>query len=396
MADIKFGRYKTVVASLVIVAVSIATCGALGLSFYIGLVGFSANVIQFGMDQLHDSPGEDRTLFIHWYVWVFYTSSFLIQLAFNFIIVSAPFSIAFMILTFFLVTVVLPITLCFVQRRRRWFLIEPGALNPYRLVCRITKFAYQHKVPLRRSAFTYCEDEIPTGLDLGKEKYGGCFTTEEVEDVKTFYGILKVLFSFGLVFFLDLAVNSLLSLFASNYFYDYDFYDQKISVKIILIDSGLLSSLMIVTAMPVYLCLIHPFISNYIPGMLKRMGFGMLLLVISLITSFSMDIFIYKLQSENSTDHCMFVDLGLYHTPESIIFTTKTISPAFLTIQFVLGALSHMLIYTAVFEFIWLPESSLHEGPAHRPALCHQRTLPSHSQSSCNTVHSKEVTSPHL
>ena len=32
---------------------------------YVGLVGFSANVVQFGMDQLHDSPGEDRTLFIH-------------------------------------------------------------------------------------------------------------------------------------------------------------------------------------------------------------------------------------------------------------------------------------------------------------------------------------------
>ena len=58
---------------------------------------------------------------------------------------------------------------------------------------RVTKFAYQHKVPVHRSAFTYCEDELPSGLDLGKSKYGGPFTTEEVEDVKAFYGILKVL-----------------------------------------------------------------------------------------------------------------------------------------------------------------------------------------------------------
>ncbi len=48
-------------------------------------------------------------------------------------------------------------------------------------------------------AFTYCEDEVPRGLGLGKEKYGGPFTMEQVEDVKTFYGILKVLFSFGII-----------------------------------------------------------------------------------------------------------------------------------------------------------------------------------------------------
>ena len=57
---------------------------------------------------------------------------------------------------------------------------------------RVTKFSRQHKTLLCRSAFTYCEDELPKGC--GKEKYGGPFTTEQVEDVKAFYGIL---FSFG-------------------------------------------------------------------------------------------------------------------------------------------------------------------------------------------------------
>ena len=55
-------------------------------------------------------------------------------------------------------------------------------------------------VPIHRSAFTYCEDELPAGLDLGKGKYGGPFTTDEVGDVKSFYGILKVLFALGPVF----------------------------------------------------------------------------------------------------------------------------------------------------------------------------------------------------
>ena len=155
---------------------------------HVGLIGFTANVVQFGMDQLHDSPAEDSTLFIHWYVWAYYTSAFIMQLAANLLVHFYDdgfyyFGISLLALIPVVVVMVLAITLCFVRRRRRWFLIEPGGLNPYKLVYRVTKFARQHKVPVQRSAFTYCEDELPSGLDLGKEKYGGCFTTEQVEDV---------------------------------------------------------------------------------------------------------------------------------------------------------------------------------------------------------------------
>ena len=93
-------------------------------------------------------------------------------------------------------------SLCALQHRKVWFLVEPPAANPYRLVYRVIKFASQHKVPLRRSAFTYCEDELPSRLDLGKSKYGGPFTTQQVEDVKAFLGILKILVAVGPAFFL--------------------------------------------------------------------------------------------------------------------------------------------------------------------------------------------------
>ena len=248
LADIKFGRYKTVTTSLFIVLLatllaagtvpiiflgvlldglfSVAIVGfvlavAVGILMHVGLIGFTANMVQFGMDQLHDSPAEDSTLFIHWYVWAYYTSAFIMQLAVILLVHFEDdgffyFGISLLALIPVVVVMVLAITLCFVRRRRRWFLIEPGGINPYKLVYRVTKFARQHNVPVQRSAFTYCEDELPSGLDLGKEKYGGCFTTEQVEDVKAFYGILKVLFSFGIVFLLDFAADSILPLFAGH------------------------------------------------------------------------------------------------------------------------------------------------------------------------------------
>uniref|UniRef100_A0A1X7TFB2 Uncharacterized protein n=1 Tax=Amphimedon queenslandica TaxID=400682 RepID=A0A1X7TFB2_AMPQE len=43
-----------------------------------------------------------------------------------------------------------------------------------------------HKYPENCSALTYWEEEAPSRLDLGKDKYGGPFTEEEVEDCTIF------------------------------------------------------------------------------------------------------------------------------------------------------------------------------------------------------------------
>ncbi len=49
----------------------------------------------------------------------------------------------------------------------------------------VLRFTTKHKAPLNRSSLTYWEEDIPSRLDLGKSRYGGPFTTEQVEDVKT-------------------------------------------------------------------------------------------------------------------------------------------------------------------------------------------------------------------
>ena len=375
LADIKFGRYKTVITSLFIVSLAVLPSAVIlaialvcnivlllikgvianvlwllgSIPLYVGLIGFTANVVQFGMDQLHDSPGEDSTLFIHWYVWTSAASFFLVQLAGNLGSINPHNISTASILGYFLlalipvvVAMVLAITLCLARRRKRWFLIEPGGLNPYKLVYRITKFAHQHKIPVQRSAFTYCEDELPSGLDLGKEKYGGCFTTEQVEDVKAFYGILKVLFSFGIVFFMDFAADSIGSRASTENTYN-------ITLNFNLLKSGyLISPLLIVICIPLYLCLLRPFISQYIPGMLKRMGLGMFLVLLSLLTSFTM-VTVAHFEGDyiSNITHCVTAITDDYEVNHP-----SPLNLALLLIQLTLSALSHMLIYTAVFEFI--------------------------------------------
>ena len=67
--------------------------------------------------------------------------------------------------------------------------------NPYFLVYHTIKFAFKHKYPIQRSALTYWEDKLPSRIDLGKSKYGGPFTSEEIENVKMFLRLIKVFLS---------------------------------------------------------------------------------------------------------------------------------------------------------------------------------------------------------
>ena len=65
--------------------------------------------------------------------------------------------------------------------------------NPLKLIWRVVQFSMRNKEHIFRSAFTY--NEMPSRLDLAKQRYGRPFTTREVEDVKNFCQICVLLLS---------------------------------------------------------------------------------------------------------------------------------------------------------------------------------------------------------
>ena len=53
-----------------------------GLLFIIaGYIAFSANVIQYGIDQIHDAPTDDSVLYIHWFAWTTYFAALLMNMS---------------------------------------------------------------------------------------------------------------------------------------------------------------------------------------------------------------------------------------------------------------------------------------------------------------------------
>ena len=163
---------------------------------------FEANAIQFGLDQLLEAPTPKLITFIHWYYWIqnvgglilFYSAlgSFLFD---HYVTPGRSSILNGMALFIFqsLLSFVAGLTAIFFFIHDRSFYIQRAGLNPFKNIYRVLKYVWKHKVPKHRSAFTYWEEDIPPRIDLGKDKYGGPFTTEEVEDTKTFLHILPLL-----------------------------------------------------------------------------------------------------------------------------------------------------------------------------------------------------------
>ena len=168
-----------------------------------------ANFIQLGLDQLFEAPSRYLILFIHYAVWAFQSGSVSFLFTGYFMQCSYHGSknkiIALAVIL--LINILMIVLLLIGCLKRKWFHIEPGRQNPYKTVYNIINFAKSHKHPLRRSAFTHNDDHIPSRLDFAKERFGGPFSTEQVENVKTFLRMLVILFAIGPSFALEVPAS---------------------------------------------------------------------------------------------------------------------------------------------------------------------------------------------
>lgn len=246
---------------------------------------FEANAIQFGMDQMLEASSDQLSAFIHWYYWGIHFSrglmvilSICIQVFLSLCILDlniqsrlaagilpAGYILA---LVFFVQMVLAGLAVYFLQVKRKELNIEKTGHNSLSTVYNVLKYAWNHKCPERRSAFTYWEQEIPSRINLGKTKYGGPFTTEEVEDTKTLFRILLLLASLFGLFIADngfsLLNHCLRTLCPS-----------LPTFITVLSAPNTLSSVSIVICVPVLHFLILPHFRRYVPNMLHRMGLSL-------------------------------------------------------------------------------------------------------------------------
>ena len=275
LADIKTGRYNTIIAGVYLSFVSWIICGVatifqtymnidilylvvLGVVYILEAIGYScfhANIIHFNIDQLIGASATKLSAVIYW----------------HFLSVPVIYAIAVigkcLITQFVIVSYVLSgVALCTVIVTnfifKHWLDTTPHIINPVKLISKVLNYAWRNKYPKNRSALTYWEEDYPSRLDLGKEKYGGPFSEEEVENVKTVLRLIPLFIS----------VVGLMCAQEVRRFHVSHNISQFISC-FILYDSLYFSiAIVLITLYLLFLCLnFH----KYIPSMLRRIGLGL-------------------------------------------------------------------------------------------------------------------------
>ena len=238
LADVYFGRYKVIHISLWLFWIAFSSLAlAFSLSdlphvhvlthkllpiaafalISVGSAGIEANILPFGVDQFPQEATSQQisSYFYWWYVTRqvgsllgvgAYIGLFLPTKAMDFEVrtVSAIQPMLAVLVT----TVAILLHVCC----KRWYFERRERENPIKLVLKVLIFAafVRRQFPSYRRAFRYGEAPKPR-IELAKRDYDGIFTSEEVEDVKTFCRIVLVIFSLTGFFASYSAVSPILS-----------------------------------------------------------------------------------------------------------------------------------------------------------------------------------------
>ena len=348
-------QYEESIVAIVLLSFALAL-------FIIGLVGFQANYIQLGLDQLLEAPNEYLGLFIHYATWAFICSSMLdvpLLNLFNCISLRKKTELSsLLILPGALLSVMLILYAVTCWKRHKWFLVEYGQSNPYKIVYRVLNFAVKTKYPLRRSAFTYADDYIPSRLDFAKQRYGGPFTTEQVENVKTLLRILIFLVAMGPLFILQLSASRyIFPLFSfhagiaqSRHFTIGNCSAHKLGTRIV--ETGGLTALFTNILFPFYIWIIFLILRRNRPKIFTRLGTGVVLSLLGVISMLIIDMVGHSLIGNgtyNTVTPCMFkiykYNYTLEYNPLNMHWSV------FITPSLFLG-IGPLLITTTTLEFI--------------------------------------------
>ena len=274
LADVRFGRYEIIkFGSLVSFSVSILFYLAVfieGLTSifsiasvviaHFGTACFAASMLPFLTDQLIGATSDELSAVVQWYIWA---DSFGVCLSLVTTILISNQVILTGAVAIPLAVIIISDCLC-----QQWLDRTHKVTNPVKLIIQVLNYTRKHSYPKRRSAFTYIDEEQPTRMDFGKEKFGGPFTEEEVEDVKTVLRLIPLVIC--LSFFSGAKISP------DNLLVD----NTKIKA---FIDDGIVTWWFPLLLIPLYRLLLHRFIHRYTPSMLNSLAIGLALHLVGYI-----------------------------------------------------------------------------------------------------------------
>ena len=304
------------------VAIKAVLLALISLIYWTGVFVSFVNSFQLSLEQIPDASAENITSLISWFVLSLFTGYWVGDIIIDLLIacVDSDYTdIVYQALTLFPVMCGSVNFISFHLISPKWLIIEPKSPQSLKNIYRVLKFAAKHKAPINRSALTYWEEDIPSRLDLGKSRYGGPFTTEQVEDVKIFFRILAV------------SVGIFLTVFASG-IHEYDYYSAEV-YNTTTVNTCEAKGLFLITLHPgfdgiltilVYEFLIYPCFNYRLPSSMKRFGIASFAVVLRNITYLIISILMNFHIVERGVPWIMGINSVLYGVLVAAMFIPST------------------------------------------------------------------------
>ena len=298
---------------------------------------FYVILLAYGMDQLIGAPSIKVRMFIYWFVWVMFLGGnipsyvgFLPVTKYHTGMLSMS-TIAFGLFT---------LSLCLHFKFHDRF-DNMAISNPYKMVYNVVKFTIGNKYPKNRSALTYWENEVPKRIDFAKDKYGGPYTHEDVENVKTFFRILAVLAALSLFLMsLDPFVTGITNFVQQ--FKDGENNNAQFAVWYI----GDSTILLIVPLLQFVILPLFPKLEYFLINSLKGLGVAMICLILSILSIFTIDLTSRLMTYGHNQSH---IGCFLTWSPGDPIVN---ISYWFILIPSILAGAADALSFLCIFEFL--------------------------------------------
>ena len=263
----------------------------------LGLAAIYANSLPFITDQMIGASGDELSAAVYWWYW---SSQFPSVVLVDFVctLQNTP-PVILLLMLIFISFSGLTIALSSLFLCQHWLDKTPQITNPIKHIAKVLNYARKNKYHRNRSALTYWEQDVPSRLDLGKHEYGGPFSEEEVENVKTTLRLIPVIFICAMRgMAVDVSYKQQSHMTVNN--------DSILTC--FFIDQNRLFHQIITFGIPLYHFIIRPIIkktTKYTPSMLTLIGAGFIIHVLRPVGMVVIET-IGHLQTPNVT--CMFND----------------------------------------------------------------------------------------
>ena len=310
VADVWTGRYCIIVFSIyccfigwllsdvsyftVMIPTVSATFLVIGIVFQIiGIAGSQSVIVPFIIDQAIGASADELSSMIHWFLLSYPSGLWILSVLKCF---SDNWSLLGGIcLTVSGVSIVVLMSSYYLFRHK--LDTTPHISNPIKLIFKVLNYARKTKYPENRSALTYYLDEAPSRLDIGKEKYGGPFEEEQVEDVKTVLRFLPLLVGIPAIAQVEY-VHYVAYLAGIDENLDHDA-KHKLYLQCFIDNKGLFNCSMFIFLLVLKL-IIQPCFNKYLPSMLKRIQISFGISLLSILMYLAIDIAVSLKGTDNS------------------------------------------------------------------------------------------------